>query len=445
LLREAWTIAIEVLSWIELHGLSERLALRRTADQLKIKDPKALSLAHKLVLETLRRQNFLDFVLKYALSPYTLGDFKLGPKAFLRLFTYQTKFADGDLEKAGKIARLGRSILGWRALGAAEESLGRILSIQLNELLENVDDVERVALLTFNPSWFVRYCFRLLGRDEALRFLEASTQSAPIYLRINTLKASEQKLLKRLEREGIGLEKVPKLMHTYRLVKTEKPLVRTKSFREGYFYIQDLASSLAAEVANPEAEMTVLDVCAAPGAKTSYMAQLMQNKGKIFALDYSKRRTHIWKRQMKHMNVKIAVPVIADTCHQLPLKLTADLVVLDPPCTSTGAFSKMPSAKWRLTKRSVLHMARIQWMMLQKCAEHVKEGGFLVYSTCSVMVEENEMLIERFLKWHPEFRLVEATPRIGLAGFRGQTQCQRLYPHLHNCNGFFIAKLQKAD
>jgi 16S rRNA C967 or C1407 C5-methylase (RsmB/RsmF family) len=84
-------------------------------------------------------------------------------------------------------------------------------------------------------------------------------------------------------------------------------------------------------------------------------------------------------------------------------------------------------------------------MMLQKCAEYVKEGGFLVYSTCSVMVEENEMLVERFLKWHPEFRLVEAKPRIGLAGFRGQTECQRLYPHLHNCNGFFIAKLQKAD
>jgi 16S rRNA (cytosine967-C5)-methyltransferase len=284
-----------------------------------------------------------------------------------------------------------------------------------------------------------------LGRDEALRFLEASTHSAPIYLRINTLKASEQNLLRRLEREGIRLEKVPKLMHTYRLVKTEKPLVRTKSFREGYFYVQDLASSLAAEVAGPEAEMTVLDVCAAPGAKTSYMAQLMQNKGRIFALDYSKRRTHVWKRQMKRMGVRIAVPIIADTCHPLPLRLTADLVVLDPPCTSTGAFSKMPSAKWRLTKRSVLHMARIQWMMLQKCAEYVKEGGFLVYSTCSVMVEENEMLVERFLKWHPEFRLVEAKPRIGLAGFRGQTECQRLYPHLHNCNGFFIAKLQKAD
>jgi 16S rRNA (cytosine967-C5)-methyltransferase len=86
-------------------------------------------------------------------------------------------------------------------------------------------------------------------------------------------------------------------------------------------------------------------------------------------------------------------------------------------------------------------MAGIQWSMLNNCTEYVKEGGFLVYSTCSVTLEENEMLIERFLKWHPDFALTEASPRIGLPGLRGQSQSQRLYPHLHQCNGFFIAKL----
>jgi 16S rRNA C967 or C1407 C5-methylase (RsmB/RsmF family) len=86
-------------------------------------------------------------------------------------------------------------------------------------------------------------------------------------------------------------------------------------------------------------------------------------------------------------------------------------------------------------------MAGVQWSMLDNCAQHVKEGGFLVYSTCSVTVEENEMLIEKFLKWHADFALVETLPRIGVAGFRGQSHCQRLFPHLHECNGFFIAKL----
>jgi 16S rRNA (cytosine967-C5)-methyltransferase len=118
---------------------------------------------------------------------------------------------------------------------------------------------------------------------------------------------------------------------------------------------------------------------------------------------------------------------------------------LDPPCTSTGAFGKFPSAKWRLTPRSIKRMAEIQWQMLNTCAEKVKADGVLAYSTCSVTIEENEMVVERFLKRHPEFRLVEINPRIGLPGLRGLTKCQRLYPHVHECNGFFIAKLQRAQ
>jgi len=88
-------------------------------------------------------------------------------------------------------------------------------------------------------------------------------------------------------------------------------------------------------------------------------------------------------------------------------------------------------------------MAKVQWEILHQCADYAKEGGFLVYSTCSITTEENETLIGKFLKWHPEFKMVETSPKIGLPGLRGQIKCQRLYPHLHNCNGFFITKLQK--
>jgi 16S rRNA (cytosine967-C5)-methyltransferase len=145
------------------------------------------------------------------------------------------------------------------------------------------------------------------------------------------------------------------------------------------------------------------------------------------------------------MGVQIAMPIIADACHPPPLNLQADIVVLDPPCTSTGAFGKLPSTKWRLTRRSVDKMAEIQWQMLDSYAENVKQGGTLVYSTCSITVEENEMLIERFLKRHAEFSLVETRPKIGLLGLRGLEKCQRLYPHIHQCNGFFLAKLVRAS
>ena len=443
MLRDAWTLAIETLSWIELQRLGERLALTKTAKQLGIKDPKAIGLAHRLVSETLRKKNYIDFLLKSVLTPRSLNDFKLGPRAFLRLYVYETKIMDGNLEKAARISRMGRSILGWRELKDVEEVLGKILSINPDSALKGLDAVERVGLLTYHPPWFVKYCFRLLGRKEALMFLEKATEIPPTYVRLNTLKAPEEMLLKKIEDEKVVLEKVQQLKHTYRLVQSKKPLARTRSFSQGFFYLQDKASCLAAEISDPKAGTTVLDICAAPGAKTTYLAQLMENRGAIYSVDYSKRRIRVWKGETERMGIKIASPIVADARKPLPLNLQADLVILDPPCTSTGTFGKTPDAKWRLTKRSIVGMAKIQGEMIEQCAEYTREEGFLVYSTCSITVEENEMVIERFLKLHPEFKLVDTMPKIGLPGLRGLTKCQRLYPHIHECNGFFIAKLMK--
>lgn len=146
---------------------------------------------------------------------------------------------------------------------------------------------------------------------------------------------------------------------------------------------------------------------------------------------------------MSRMGVEIAEPVIADARNSLPFATEADVIILDPPCTSTGAFGKLPSTKWRLTPRSIDRMSAVQWQMINNCAEKVKSGGILTYCTCSITVEENEMIVERFLKWHPELSLVEINPKIGFPGLRGLAKCQRLYPHIHLSNGFFIAKLQR--
>jgi len=445
MLRDSWTLAIKTLSWVELQRLGERLALAKAAKQLEIKDPRVVGLAHKLVFETLRRLNVIDSLLNLVLTPRALCDFNLGVQSFLRLYTYQVLFEGADFESVAAMAHTGRAVLGWRQLNDVEEALGTVLSSHLTDVIKGACDEERVALQTYNPTWFVKYCFKMLGRREGLNFLESASDPTPTYLRMNTLKASEEDGLRKLEKEGVIVEKEPSLKHTYKIVKSQKPLTRTQGFLDGLFYIQDKASCLAVEVADPKADDTVLDVCAAPGAKTTYMAQLMQNQGRIYSIDYSRRRMDVWKRELKRMGVENAAPMMADAQKPLPIKLVADLVVLDPPCTSTGAFGKTPSAKWRLTKRSVFNMAEVQWNMLNNCAERVKEGGHLVYSTCSVSLEENEMLIERFLNWHLDFKLVETTPRIGLPGFRTQSQCQRLYPHLHKCNGFFVAKLAKEN
>jgi 16S rRNA (cytosine967-C5)-methyltransferase len=447
MLKDAWTVAIETLSWIELQKLSERLALARTVKQLDVSDPNAVRYAYGLVIETVRRKNLIDKFINSVLKPKELSEFTMGVQAFLRLYVFQTRiakcWAEFDLEEAESIAKLGRAILGWKTLREVEPFLGFLLTRQLDPILKAASDEEKIGLQTFHPTWFVKYCFNLLGRSDAIAFLEGNVNPPPTCIRLNALKASEEAILEKLAAEGVKLEKIEPLKHAYKLVGAKQPLTDAASFREGLFYIQDKASCFAAEAADPKPEMTVLDVCAAPGAKTTYLAQLMQNRGSICSVDYSIRRMQAWRREMARMGVKIAEPVLADACVSLPFMLEADVVVLDPPCTSTGVFAKQPSAKWRLTSRSIDKMVAVQWQMIDNCAERVKAGGVLTYSTCSITVEENEMIIERFLKQHPEFALAEVNPKLGVSGLRGLDKCQRLYPHIHESSGFFIAKLLK--
>ncbi|MEM0313689.1 MAG: RsmB/NOP family class I SAM-dependent RNA methyltransferase [Candidatus Bathyarchaeia archaeon] len=447
MLREAWVVAIEALSWMETQKINEHLALARTAKQLDIDNLDALRLANRLVYETVRRRNLIDRFINEILKPRSLSTFTVGVQSFLRLYVYQTRILNGwkkvDIEEAKEIANLARSILGWKALREVEPILGLLLTENPQRIIRDLGDEERIGLMTFHPTWFVRYCFKLFGRMETIALLEASLEPPPTYIRLNTLKGDEDEILKRLADDGIAIEKVEGLRFAYKVLSSKNPLIRTKSYQKGLFYIQDKASCFAAEAADPKADMVVLDICAAPGSKTTYIAQLMQNKGAIYSLDYSRRRMDVWTDEVSRMGVKIAQPLIADACNPIPLKLEADLVILDPPCTSTGTFARLPSAKWRLKPRSIDKMAELQWQMLENAAEKVKSGGTLAYSTCSITVEENEMLIERFLKLHPEFTLSEIELDMGVPGLRGLEKCRRLYPHIHACNGFFIAKLRK--
>ncbi|MCW4044667.1 MAG: RsmB/NOP family class I SAM-dependent RNA methyltransferase [Candidatus Bathyarchaeota archaeon] len=447
-MKDAWTVAIETLSWIEMQKLSERLALTRTVKQLNIGNADAIRYGYGLVCETVRRKNLIDSFINSVLKPKTLSELTLGVQAFLRLYVYQTRittqWAKTDIEEAAGIAKLARAILGWGTLSEVEPFLGLLLTQKPELELRGASDEKRVAMKTFHPVWFVKYCFKLLGRREALAFLEGSMNPPPTYIRLNTLRASEEEILEELANENVKLEKSEPLKHAYKVTAIKHALTRTSSFQKGLFYIQDKASCYAAEAANPKPEMTVMDVCAAPGAKTTYIAQLMRNKGEIYSVDYSIRRIRTWQKETSRMGVEITEPILADARSNLPFKAEADIVILDPPCTSTGAFGKTPSAKWRLTQRSIERMSAIQWQIINNCAEKVKKGGVLAYSTCSITVEENEMIIERFLKWHPDFALEEINPQMGLPGFRGLTKCQRLYPHIHHCTGFFIAKLRKT-
>jgi 16S rRNA (cytosine(967)-C(5))-methyltransferase len=432
---------------MEMRRLNERSALMRTTKQLGIKDPQAIRYAYGLVIETTRRKNLIDKLINTVTEPKKIGEYNQGIQAFLRLYVYQTRVSKNwgkiNLKEAESIASLGRSILGWQVMREIEPYLGFLLTRQIAPIMETATETERIALETFHPSWFVEYCIKLFGKEEADAFLKGSLKAPPTYIRINTLAASEEETLQKLATEGIKLQKAEPLKYTYKVLELKTPLNTSPSLKAGLFYVQDKASCFAAEAADPQPNSTVFDVCAAPGAKTTFLAQLMHNQGVICSVDFSAKRMRTWQRETERMGAEIAEPLVADARLSIPLMSEADLVVLDPPCTSTGVFAKQPSAKWRLSPKSIQNMSEIQLQMINNCAEKVKPGGALAYSTCSITLEENEGVIERFLKQHSGFKLAEIEPQIGLPGLHGLTQCQRLYPHIHHCNGFFIAKLQR--
>ncbi len=405
------------------------MAFNKTVEQLGIINENIMHHAYRLIKETTRRRNALDYLINEALDDIKLDTLKLGVRNLLRLYTYELKYGGQGYSEAVDVAESGRKILGKRDLSNVEDVFDILPSIEID--LEVLSEVERISLETFHPVWFVEYCQKMM-RANAIKFL--SVMELPQYIRINLLKKD------RLDFDWGSFSSVKELPGIYKVDSSERSLSHTVEYKEGLFSIQDKASSIVGLVAKPEPGMTVLDVCAAPGGKTGHIAELMGNEGRIFSVDFNERRMLTWEKEMKRLGVDIASPIISDARKNLP-DVEADLVMVDPPCTGTGTFIRMPSGKWRIQRNSFKRMRAIQERILKNSAGKVVPGGSLVYSTCSITLEENEMVIKRFLDRNRDFRLVKQSPRIGVSGFEGQYMAQRLYPNLHECNGFYIVKM----
>ena len=438
-MNESWTIALEALSWIELQKMNEGAALSRTVKQLRVNDKMATKEAGLLLYEVMKRRNTLDYFINLALKPRKLDSLDIGLRSFLRMYAFIIHYSGNPRLEAHRLSEHVRSILGDKKLRPVEEAIDLIPRLELPWGRFSHD--EELAYRYFLPVWYVSYLREHFDEENAVNLIRPF--DTPKYIRLNTLKADDS-LPDSLCRQGFQLVKVPGLRYAYRVLESSTGLTNTELYREGAFIVQDKASILAGEVASPKPLDVVLDICAAPGVKTSHMAQLMGNQGRIISVDFDERRLISWKRLIDKLGVTNAESILGDATkpEDIP-KEKADLVLLDPPCSGTGAFNDTPSGKWRLTSRSIKRMAGLQRRLIENAALHVKEGGSIVYCTCSITVEENEGVIKGFLEGHPEFRLIEAEPRIGTQGLLGLAAAQRLYPYLHECEGFFIAKLVK--
>jgi len=413
-------------------GSSERSAVSRIASanpQLRHERSSALT----LVIDTV---SSLDMLNREVQTAFPGEKFDRKGLALFHL-TAHLVLADNTDPKADLVRALRRISSELEGPGL-EQLLGYLVAHRPPDASSVMSESERVGLRTHNPPWWVLYCFYHFGRETGLKIL--SPPPRPRYVRVNPLR----------NRGRVGL---PLELRKYsgQLVEADSgihilagsPSTLAKYFETGVFQMQDLASFLAVKAANPAPGEAVLDLCAAPGGKTATLAQFMKNRGRILSVDYSKNRMASWSSETERLGVKIASPLIEDASN-LGLKGEFDLVVVDPPCTGTGILDRNPRMKWHLSQKLVHKFSVLQSMMLEESSKYTRPGGRILYCTCSLTLEENELVVSRFLSAHIDFETRPILQDYGSLGLLGQSNCRRFYPHRDRTAGYFIARLERV-
>ncbi len=297
-----------------------------------------------------------------------------------------------------------------------------------------------IAAYYSHPSWMVKRYLERFGREETERLLESNNERPLLTLKVNTLKTSPEEFKKLLSSVGLKYNTGKYLTEYIKLLNLSN-ITQWKYFAEGYFDIQDESAGFACRLLGVQPGMRVLDLCAAPGGKASYIAALMKNLGEVVTLDKYESRIKILQKNITRLgfdNVKI----VEEDALKYEDSEGFDRVLADVPCSGTGTLSKKPDIKWKKDLLDVRKSAALQYEFIEKGASLVKPGGILVYSTCSIEPEENFEIVKAFLKDHPEFTLQNAGGDVPQEVI-DETGCVQTLPHLHNTDGAFAAKLVK--
>ena len=307
-------------------------------------------------------------------------------------------------------------------------------------------------------SYLAEKLFNLFTPREAFAFFEANESARPVVIRTNTIRTHRRELAQSLINKGVTLEPVGKWSKVgLQVFESQVPLGATPEYLAGQYIIMAASSFLPVMALAPQEHERILDMAAAPGGKTTYIAALMKNTGSIFANDSNKDRTKALIGNIHRLGVKNTI-VCSYDAREFPRVIGGfDRVLLDAPCTGTGVIAKDPSIKTNKTEKDFMQLPHLQRQLLLCAIDSVdhtsKTGGYIIYSTCSVSMEENEQVVQYALKKRPNVKLVETGLTFGVDGFvsyMGKTfdpkmkMAKRFYPHAYNVDGFFVSKLKKT-
>ena len=387
----------------------------------------------KLTLDTII-QKYSKIKIK-KISPWVIN--------ILRMGAYQIVF----LDKVPKSAAVNESVnlckkYGVKSVGFVNAILRKIEKKDYLELFEIKDEIEKISKTNSMPQWIVKELAKEFDTEKVNEICENSNLKPKITIRVNNLKTTKSELIKKLQSKKIEVEEG--LLEDFLYLKNVKNITKLEEYKQGLFTMQDESAGLTALVLNPKEGENILDCCSAPGGKTTYIAEIMNNNGNIIAWDLYKKRLEKVKENSKRLGINIIKTEVNDaTILKEEYIEKFDKILIDAPCLGLGVIKRKPDIKWQRKFEDIIEISKIQEKILNICSKYLKKGGILVYSTCSIIQAENDIIIQNFI--NDSIFDLEEINNINISKIENKIErkgVKKLYPN-EKIDGFFIAKLIK--
>lgn len=423
-------IALKVLYKIDKEQAYSNIALNEEIKQnRKSLNDKDIGLISEIVYGVTTWKLTLDEIIrKY--SKIRLKKISVWILNILRMGVYQIIF----LDKIPKSAAVNESVNLAKRYGHSSSAnfvnaiLRKIEKRDYDELFQITDDLERISKTTSMPIWIIKELLKNNKIEDVEKICEYSNLKPKTTIRINKLKITKKELLQKLQEQGIKYRETS--YEDFLILEKIKDIEDLVLFKNGFFTIQDISAGLTAQILQPKKGEYVLDACSAPGGKTTYMAELMDNEGIIEAWDIHEHRTKLVEQNANRLGINIIITKAKDaSVYDESLNEKFDKILLDVPCLGIGVIKRKPDIKWQRKIEDIDKIAEVQLSILENCSKYLKKGSFLVYSTCSILRQENEDVIHQFLSKNKNFEIVEDS-------------IFNIVPDEEK-DGFFICKLQK--
>ena len=438
-------VALKVLYNIEVNKAYSNITLDEEINKnMKILDNRDIGFISELTYGVITWKLTIDEIIKkYSnlrlkkISPWILN--------ILRMGIYQIVF----LNKVPKSAAVNESVNLAKRYGHKGSSnfvnaiLRKVSKNDYEEMFKIENNVERISKTNSMPVWIVETLLKENTLEKVEEICKNSNLKPELSIRVNNLKTSKEELKKKLEEKDIKVENG--VLEDFLILKNAKNIENIEEFKNGFFTVQDEAAGLTAKILNPQINDTVLDACSSPGGKTTYLAEIMKDKGEVIAFDIHPHRVKLVEQVSKRLNLKsIKTDVKDSSIYDEKYKEKFDKILLDVPCLGLGVLKRKPDIKWQRKKEDIKEISKIQKQILDTCSKYLKKGGALVYSTCSILKEENEDVVNEFLEENENFEMekIELEENNYFKKFCKNNKFLQVYQS-EKSDGFFICKMIK--